>query len=92
MNDRPHLRIVFIILFGIIAGGCALFVGIQLDQEFGPSSPQNRLTKPTEILRPDVSCVMGVTTPRVNSISVQLKGLNEGPIKTWSIMPEDYWP
>ena len=49
MKDRLYVRIVFILLFGIIVGGCALFVGMQLDQQFGPSSPQNRLTKPTEM-------------------------------------------
>ncbi len=49
MTDRPYARIVFILLLTIIVGGCALFVGIQLDQQFGPSSPQNRLTKTTEV-------------------------------------------
>jgi hypothetical protein len=49
MNDRPHIRIVFILLCGLVVGSCGLFVGIQLDHQFGPSSPQNRLTTPTEI-------------------------------------------
>jgi len=49
MKDRPSARIVFILLLTIIVGGCALFVGIQLDQQFGSSSPQNRVTKPTEM-------------------------------------------
>ncbi|MGV7228769.1 MAG: fatty acid cis/trans isomerase [Nitrospirales bacterium] len=49
MNDRPHVRIVFILFFAILVGGCALYVGMQLDQQFGHSSPQNRLTKPTEM-------------------------------------------
>jgi len=49
VNDRPHVRMVFILFFMIIVGGCALFVGMQLDQQFGPSSPQNRLAKPTEV-------------------------------------------
>ena len=49
MNNQPHVRIIFILLLTILAGGCALLVGMQLDHQFGPSSPQNRLTKPTEV-------------------------------------------
>jgi len=49
MNNRPHVRMVCILLFTILMCGCALLVGIQLDHQFGPSSPQNRLTKPTEM-------------------------------------------
>lgn len=49
MSGRPYAPIVFILLLTIIVGGCAFFVGIQLDQRFGPSSPQNRLTKTTEV-------------------------------------------
>lgn len=49
MSGRPYAPIVFILLLTIIVGGCAFFVGIQLDQRFGSSSPQNRLTKTTEV-------------------------------------------
>ena len=58
MKDQNHLRIVSILLFGILAGGCALVVGLQLDQQFGPSSPQNRLTKTTDV--PTVKYVQDV--------------------------------
>ena len=49
MKDRKRLRLIFILFFTILVGGCALVVGLQLDQQFGPASPQNRLTKTTEI-------------------------------------------
>ena len=49
MKDQNHLRLIFILFFTILIGGCALVVGLQLDQQFGPASPQNRLTKTTEI-------------------------------------------
>ena len=35
-------------VFSIIGGGCTLLVGLQLDEQFGSSSPQNRLTKTVE--------------------------------------------
>ncbi len=49
MKGRPYVRIIFILLFMIIAGGCAFLVGMQLNEQFGSSSPQNRLAKPTEV-------------------------------------------
>jgi hypothetical protein len=49
MNHRPHAHIVFLLLFGIIVGGCAFLAGIQLDQQLGPPSPHNRLAKPATI-------------------------------------------
>ena len=44
MNTRPYAPIVFTLLLTLIVGGCALLVGLQLDQQFGKPSPQNRLT------------------------------------------------
>ncbi|WNM57582.1 fatty acid cis/trans isomerase [Candidatus Nitrospira allomarina] len=44
MNTRPSAQIVFTLLLTIIGGGCTLLVGLHLDQQFGKSSPQNRLT------------------------------------------------
>jgi hypothetical protein len=49
MNNRPHVSIIFILLLIILTGGCALLVGMQLDHQFGLSSPQNRMTTPPEI-------------------------------------------
>ena len=49
MDDRPHIRLVFLLLLTILVGGCAFLVGMELDHQFGPSSPQNRLTKPTKM-------------------------------------------
>ena len=45
MKSRLSVRIIFTLLFTIIAGGCALLVGMQLNEQFGSASPQNRLTK-----------------------------------------------
>ena len=33
MTKRPYVRIVFTLLFTIIAGGCALLVGMQLNEQ-----------------------------------------------------------
>ncbi|MFZ1745050.1 MAG: fatty acid cis/trans isomerase [Nitrospirales bacterium] len=44
MNTRPYARMVFTLVLAIIGGGCTLLVGLHLDQQFGKSSPQNRLT------------------------------------------------
>ena len=60
MKDRKRLRLVFILFFTILVGGCALVVGIQLDQQFGPASPQNRLTKTTDV--PTVKVCAGCKT------------------------------
>ncbi|WP_342348844.1 fatty acid cis/trans isomerase [uncultured Nitrospira sp.] len=49
MTDRPYARIIFLLLLTIIVGGCAIFAGIQLDHQFGSSSPQNRLTNPSGV-------------------------------------------
>ncbi len=49
MKERKHVPLFFILFFAIIVAGCAFYAGIQLDQQFGPSSPHNRLTKTTEI-------------------------------------------
>ncbi len=43
MNTRPYARIVSTLLLTIIGGGCTLMIGLHLDQQFGTSSPQNRL-------------------------------------------------
>ena len=44
MNTRSYAPIVFTLLLTIIVGGCTLLVGLQFDQQFGTSSPQNRVT------------------------------------------------
>ncbi|MDR4493984.1 MAG: fatty acid cis/trans isomerase [Nitrospirales bacterium] len=44
MKNRVYGRIGFILLLTIIVGGCTLLVGRHLDQEYGPPSPENRLT------------------------------------------------
>jgi hypothetical protein len=43
MKTRPYARIVPALFLTIIIGGCTLLVGLNLDQQFGTSSPQNRL-------------------------------------------------
>ena len=49
MKNIKHGRLCIILLFALILAGCALFAGRQLDQQFGPSSPRNRLIKTTEV-------------------------------------------
>lgn len=45
MNDQPSIRIVPPLLVAILVGGCTLFVGLHLDQQYGSPSPHNRLTE-----------------------------------------------
>ena len=49
MYGRKYISIFCTFLLAIVIGGCALYMGMQLDQKFGPPSPKNRLTKTTGI-------------------------------------------
>jgi len=76
MKDRNHLRLVFILFFTILIGGCVLFVRLQLDQQFGPASPQNRLTKTTDV--PTVKYVQDVK-PILESRCIVCHGCYDAP-------------